>query len=222
MRKQIERAFRKMKTMFCDWVLVFSLAALVTSAATGQVRREEAPADATARSREQSNVTLSQGRTPQDLQQFVCELYNADKHKMQAMALEELPRIGGWYSIQFYRELLSPAALIKYRKARTKPENRNTATKEPVWWSLVSLPKVAPNPPPIPPPDSSFDSAKIRQYAQIWRDWIQANEATLRTLQPTGEGVDFSGNACRKTKSIPFPSKQGEMIYVPAPHPSLT
>jgi len=129
-------------------------------------------------------------------QGFVCELYDADKQKMQAMAVESLPRIGGWYSIQLYREFLSPAALIRYRKAPTRPATRDVDGKEPVWWSLISLPKVVTNPPPIATPDSTFDAAKIHQYAQIWRDWIQANEATLKALQPTGESVDFSGRRC--------------------------
>ncbi len=184
------------------------LSALLPSFAVGQAmspaERERTFAGPAFQSLRQSQAPLAKGGTAQELQQFVCELYSADKHRMQAMALEELPRIGGWYSIQFYRELLSPAALVKYRKAPTRPENRNTATNEPVWWSLISLPKVAPNPPPIPPPDASFDSAKIHQHAQIWRDWIQANEATLKTLQPTGDGVDFSGNACRSAKAIPL------------------
>lgn len=185
------------------------LSALLPSFAAAQAMRpadrERTFAGPAFQSPRESQAPLAKGRSPQELQQFVCELYNADKQRMQAMALEELPRIGGWYSIQFYRELLSPIALIKYRKAPTKPDNRNTATREPVWWSLVSLPKVAPNPPPIPPPDASFDSAKIRQHAQIWRDWIQANEATLKTLQPTGEGVDFSGRRCPQTLRIQMP-----------------
>lgn len=158
--------------------------------------------------RGQSIIAQTRQGSVQAQQEFVCELYDADKHRMQGLALEDLPRIGGWYSIQFYRELLSPAALIKYRKARTKPENRNTATKEPVWWSLTSLPKVAPNPPPIATPDSSFDSAKVQQYAQIWRDWLQANEATLKTLQPTGDGVDFSGRRCSQAFRFRLPAQQ--------------
>lgn len=199
-----------MKTACYKLLSVFLLAVLFTSAttgpATGQVARERIQASATSPSGRQSEAALAQGGRRQELQQFVCELYGTDRHKMQAMALEQLPRIGGWYSIQFYRELLSPGALIRYRKAPTRPENRNTATQEPVWWSLISLPKVAPNPPPIEPPDSSFDPAKIQQYAQIWRDWIQANEVTLKTLQPTGEGIDFSGNRCPKAKAIPLKS----------------
>ncbi len=156
----------------------------------------------------QSMIAQARQGDGQTQQQFVCALNGADKHKMQEMALEQLPRIGGWYSIQFYRELLSPRALIMYRKAPIKTENRDTATKEPVWWSLISLPKVAPNPPPIAPHDSTFESAKIQQNAQIWRDWIQANEGTLKTLQPTGDGVDFSGRRCQQAFRIRTPSRQ--------------
>jgi hypothetical protein len=196
---------RAFSQVLCCFLLSALFASVAAAQAISAAERERTFASPAFQALQQSQAPRTKGGTPQDLQQFVCELYNADKHRMQAMALEELPRIGGWYSIQLYRELLSPSALIKYRKAPTKPDNRDTATKEPVWWSLTSLPKVAPNPPPIEPPDSSFDSAKIRQHAQIWRDWIQANDVTLKTLQPTGEGVDFSGRRCPQTLRIQMP-----------------
>lgn len=151
------------------------------------------------RSQERGSV----GTSPQELQHFVCTLYAADKHQMQALAVDALPRIGGWFSIQFYRELLSPAALNKYRMARRGEVSRETATTEPAYWSLVSLPKVVPNPPPLPAPDSSFDAATVRQNAQIWRDWIRTNEPTLKTLQPTGSGLDFTGAHCSFRRALP-------------------
>lgn len=177
------------------FVSIIVLTCIATGRANAQVARQGIQASPTPPGA-QPEVALVPDRPGQGLQQFACELYGADKSKMQEMALEQLPRIGGWYSIQFYRELLSPRALILYRKAPTKPENRDKPAKEPIWWALIGLPKVAPNPPPIEPPDSNFDSAKIQHNAQIWRDWIQANQATLKTLQPTGEAVDFSGRQC--------------------------
>jgi hypothetical protein len=142
-------------------------------------------------------------KTPRELQQFVCNLYDADKQKAEAMTLDELPLIGGWFSIQLYRELLSPSALLRQRRTKTASENLITP-RESLSWSQVGLPKVAPNPPPIPPPDPTIDWEVLLQRAHIWRDWIQANEATLKTLQPTGEGVDVSGNTCSKTQAIPL------------------
>ncbi len=202
MQPKVEVTIRKLIDAFMSICLLTALSngQVAPSSSGANAPQNRSPVAATYASPHddavKSNMALAKQGNAQAQQEFVCELYGSDKHAMRSMALDKLPYIGGWYSIQLYRELLSPAAFVRYRRARTKPENDNTATTDPVWWSLMSLPRVAPNPPPIAPPDSSFDSAKIQQYAQIWRDWIQANAATLKTLQPTGEGVDFLGRRC--------------------------
>jgi len=39
-----------------------------------------------------------------------------------------------------------------------------------------------------------------QEHIRIWQDWIAAHQNELNKLQPTGEGVDFSPNACKKGK----------------------
>lgn len=60
------------------------------------------------------------------------------------------------------------------------------------------LPKVVPTS-PVGAPDSSAGREELQRYAQIWRDWIRFNQATLQKLTPTGVGVDFSGRSCRRS-----------------------
>lgn len=142
-------------------------------------------------------------------QQFVCELLGADKQKMQSMALEELPNIGGWYAIQMYRELLSPGARIRYYRAKTKPGQDSKLLSEPRIWSLAQLPKVVPNP-PLNLADPKLDNQELLRQVQLWKDWIHANELSLRKLEPTGEGIDFSGRSCEGAKSIPLRNTEGQ------------
>lgn len=131
-------------------------------------------------------------------QQFVCELYSADKQRMQSMAVNDVPRIGGWFVIQLYRELLSPQARMRYLIAKKGPAAQPGAATEPRLWALAMLPKIVPNP-PVGAIDSSAGPEELYRYAEIWRDWIRVNESSLHKLQPTGEGVDFSGRVCRTT-----------------------
>lgn len=135
-------------------------------------------------------------------QQFVCEFYSTDRQQMQAMAENDIFRIGGWFAIQFYRELLSPQARMRYLSAKKEPDSQPKPVTEPRLWALAALPKLAPNP-PVGAIDGSASPEELQRYAQIWRDWIQANQPTLQKLQPTGGGVDFTGKSCRRSAIVP-------------------
>jgi hypothetical protein len=141
-------------------------------------------------------------------QRFVCELFSADKQTMQSMALEDLPTIGGWFAIQMYRELLLPGARIRFYRAKNKPDRDSTSVSEPRIWSLAQLPKIVPNP-PLNLPDPNLDNQELLRQVQLWKDWIHANEMSLRKLEPTGEGIDFSGRSCEGNRSIPLRNGEG-------------
>jgi hypothetical protein len=141
-------------------------------------------------------------------QRFVCELFSADKQTMQSMALEDLPTIGGWFAIQMYRELLLPGARIRFYRAKNKPDRDSTSVSEPRIWSLAQLPKIVPNP-PLNLPDPNLDNQELLRQVQLWKDWIHANEMSLRKLEPTGEGIDFSGRSCEGNRSIPLRNREG-------------
>lgn len=140
-------------------------------------------------------------------QQFLCELYSGDRQKMESMALVDLPNIGGWYAIQIYRELLSPEARIRYYRAKAKADQAPSRSSEPRTWSLTQLPKIVPNP-PLNLPDPKVDNQELFRQAQLWKDWIAANESSLRELQPTGDGLDLSGRSCADTHTIPSRSSE--------------
>jgi len=151
------------------------------------------------------NLEAAKSGVRNEQQRFVCALYASDKQQMENIALDDIPQIGGWFAIQFYRELLSPEARVRYMIAKKAPATQPGAGTEPRLWALAMLPKIVPNP-PVAAIDSSAGAEELQRYAQIWRDWIHFNQSTLQKLQPTGIGVDFSGKSCRRS-GMPIPAR---------------
>jgi hypothetical protein len=136
----------------------------------------------------------------EQMQDLICELHTGSPQEMQTVALDKISYVGGWYAIRIYRELLTAAAKARFEKARLRQQS-DLALSEPQWWALTGLLKVAPYPPP-PGIDYGFNLAQMPEYSQIWLAWIQKYQRKLKTLEPTGAGVDFSGKEC-KSKSNP-------------------
>jgi len=128
-------------------------------------------------------------------QALLCELHTGNSPEMQAVALDKISYVGGWYAIRIYGELLTPAAEARFTKAKLRFRDGDVALAEPQWWALSSLPKVAPY--PLPPGiDYGFNLAEMQEYSQKWSAWIQQNGDRLKKLRPTGAGVDFSARSC--------------------------
>lgn len=150
-------------------------------------------------SRRQAVMALARLGDQRAQQAMVCDIYRASQLEMQQVALTEVSYVGGWYAIRIYRDLLTPAAETRFLKAKQLPKSSDMTLVEPRWWSLISLPKVVPNA-PLGSVDSGFSASQIQDYSQKWTAWIQDYEDELEKLQPTGEGIDFSGKTC-KSKS---------------------
>lgn len=146
--------------------------------------------------RQNARMALAKLEDGEQQQAIVCDVLGGSQFEMQQVALNEVSYVGGWYAIRIYRELLTPAAETQFLKASPLPKTSDMTLVEPRWWALISLPKVVPSP-PLVSIDAGFTSAQMQDYAQKWTAWIQGHEDTLKQLQPTGEGVDFSGKTCK-------------------------
>ena len=129
-------------------------------------------------------------------QELLCKLYRSSPTESQTVALDQIPYVGGWYAIRIYRELMTPAAQVRFAQAKARLPNSDLAGAEPRWWALSSLPNVAPYPLPNGI-DYGFNLAQVPEYSQKWSAWIQQNRDRLKKLKPTGAGVDFSGRSCK-------------------------
>jgi hypothetical protein len=159
-------------------------------------------------SRRQAVMALARLGDQRAQQQIVCVFYGDDKIAMQDTAETYLPYIDGWFAIRLYGYLLSPEADKRFLKAK-KPESSDMTYVSPIVWALMQLPQVAPNPPLAPfDPGAGNPKRDPQQEGKVWLNWIQEHQTSLQQLAPTGEGVDYSGKACKHFKPYPHSKRE--------------
>jgi hypothetical protein len=142
------------------------------------------------------------------LQESYCRVQSQYPLIKQNAIENDLTKIGGWFSIwvlerQFEEDDRWRKAPRKYWKSVAPDAN----LVPPSNLALMVLPKLVKDPPlpsPIPliaqmPPQQ----AKI----DTWKTWIDANGATLRTLDPKGQDVDTSPKGC-----TPYRAKEKQWL----------
>jgi hypothetical protein len=121
--------------------------------------------------------------------------------------------IGGWYGIQASTHFLLPEAQRKWRKMRAE-ERPSDITPPPstAFWALVALSRLIPNPPNnmkitegsglgFNMEDADPHLEALKPYIMHWQEWISQHRGDLSKLEPTGDGVDFSPRACKKSQT---------------------
>lgn len=136
------------------------------------------------------------------LQETYCRVQSPYPLTKQSAVDNDLTKIGGWFSVwvlerQFEEDEKWRKAPRKYWKSIAP----DVILVPPSNLALMVLPKLVKDP-PLPSliplmAQMSPQQAKI----DTWKTWIDANSASLQKLQPTGQGVDTSSNACKKYDS---------------------
>jgi hypothetical protein len=140
-------------------------------------------------------VALARLGEQDQLQEIWCRAITDDPKRGLYPSTYELESVAGWFGIQGLERLLTPD-VVRWHKLSEKEKN-NDALAEPLsLTALKALPKVIPNPP------AQFTEKEWKQQVKAWRQWIDAHKDELSKLQPTGEGVDFSPNACKNGKPL--------------------
>ena len=145
-----------------------------------------------------ARVALARLGETDQLQEEWCRAISGDPKIGFHAPIAELGIVGGWFALQGLQVFLTPeGAEIPFKAAPRQKRVSHVMVDSPTYYALETLPAVVPNPP------VQFNSGRqIGQQAKIWQDWIAAHKDELSKLQPTGQGVDFSPNACRKGKPI--------------------
>ena len=114
--------------------------------------------------------------------------------------MADLGKVGGWYAIRGLALFLGPEGLKLVRPASPKQATKATDVSypPPSYIAIKTLSSLVPDPPARF--DATLGPPELDKVAQVWRDWIAAHRDELSRLQPTGEGVDFSPNACKNGK----------------------
>lgn len=143
---------------------------------------------------QQQDISLALAKLGDREQQqaLVCQLLQDNPKEIEALVLDEVPYVGGWFAVRFYRAMLPPALEAGSSTRNRQPMNSSTSRSR---LALMALAKVYEGPPTKVGAESTPN--QVREYTQQWMAWITKNEKALKN-PPGGKGVDFSGKSCRK------------------------
>jgi hypothetical protein len=136
---------------------------------------------------EDSEIIRAKAGDKAKQQELVCAFYGKNADRMYIVASAELPAIGGWFAIRTYSLVLQPDIQKRWGRARSQAQDVFRPTSEDIVFQ--KLPRLVPD---LPKPDGS----NPKQTAAAWTRYIEAHQSELSKLQPRGEGIDWSGNAC--------------------------
>jgi hypothetical protein len=147
-------------------------------------------------------IALAQLGETDQMQEVWCRAITDDPKRGLENPIFELKQVGGWFGIQGLQKLLTPESLVHWHKLSDKEKYSDVSVDPLELSALKLLPTVIPNPPvTYSSPTEQFKAqTHTREEIKMWQDWIAAHKDELRKLQPTGEGVDFSPNACKNGK----------------------
>ena len=125
-------------------------------------------------------------------QLIVCVFYRGDAIRAQKAGFDQLPYIGGWFSIRLYVEMLANKQIYSHW-GKSEPHGSDAVLESPQGMALTYLPRLVPGLPPLNEKD-------WKQTQRLWPEYIRKHEAELNQLEPQGEGVDFSGSSCKNNR----------------------
>jgi hypothetical protein len=137
---------------------------------------------------EDSDIIRAKAGDKDKQQELVCAFYGKSADRMYIVASTELPAIGGWFAIRTYSLVLQPDT--RKRWGRGHSDAYDVFRPSPTDIVFQKLPRLVPGLP-------KADPSKPDEMAAAWTRYIEAHQAELSKLQPRGEGIDWSGNACK-------------------------
>jgi hypothetical protein len=144
---------------------------------------------------EQARVALAKLGDPHALQTYWCGAI------AEVPAVPQLASIGGWFTFHAIDRIFDGVGAAEFEKAARNPNISDIRHYyDPRKWGVEVLSELVSNPPPgVPerPIERGLVSSEWANYIRIWREWIRSHESELRTLRPTGEGVEFTAEACK-------------------------
>jgi hypothetical protein len=138
--------------------------------------------------RERARLALARLGESYQMQEFWCGAIAEDPNPDVGALLD----VGGWFMFQAIQKIFDGVGEREFRRGVQKTPS-DVMYEAPKYLVVQFLPLVIQDPPiGVPRGDE-----KIERFVQVWREWIRSHDSELRTLQPTGEGVDFSAEACK-------------------------
>jgi hypothetical protein len=143
---------------------------------------------------EDSEIIRAKAGDKDKQQQLVCAFYGKSADRMYIVASTELPAIGGWFAIRTYSLVLQPDT--QKRWGRGQSDANDVFRPSPTDIVFQKLPGLVPDLP-------KADPSSPREAATGWTRYLDNHKTELSKLQPTGEGIDWSGKACKHFRPYP-------------------
>jgi hypothetical protein len=136
-------------------------------------------------------------------QRFYCELFSAPNtsREMYGLMTTEIPYVGGWFAIHTMAQFdqLEPIWTQALGRAADPPFDNS-----PRRFALGTVSKIVPefiaNPNHV---DYKRSPEILDADFARFQAWVHDHESDLKKLEPTGDGVSFSFEACKASKKKP-------------------
>jgi hypothetical protein len=141
-------------------------------------------------------MALAKLNQPDQLQAIYCQVATGNETQVSD-TIDEFEYVGGWFSVRILKDVISGELAANAAIDQHAPPDAQRM--KPIYLASGTLAAL------IPDGSRQIESQKSlslfsSESFSFWTDYIRTHEVELKKLQPTGEGVDFSPNACKNGK----------------------
>lgn len=148
------------------------------------------------------DTTLAVLEDAETLQTLVCAVHRGHPAIEQLVLDFILPAVGGRYSIELYRQVLSPEHNIGWQQRLAKHRKdiaSDSGFDSPQVTAVFHLAQIVPR---APRSYSVRPALTIEAEARFWRDWLNTEGGVTPIPGPTGQRIDYTGRVCGERKYL--------------------
>jgi hypothetical protein len=138
------------------------------------------------------------------LQFYACKSLTDKIEVVRVLMREDLPRLGGGFTVAVDRQLLDSDQRFQADLTRIQSDNSDTFIL-PLSDSVPSgLQELLPDAaiPSLTPLQFQAHLEAREMIKSMWRSWIDAHQAELRQMKPTAEGISFDSESCTEVADL--------------------
>jgi hypothetical protein len=138
--------------------------------------------------------TLAKRGDPEALQFYACRSRSDKIEVVEELLREDLPRIGGGFAVEVYRQLLDSDQRF--------PSPRDGSSDMIVTPLSARIPSMLHQLLPDAPDPSltrlqvQANPEAVERVKSLWRSWIASHQTELAQMKPTTDGISFDSESC--------------------------
>jgi hypothetical protein len=150
-----------------------------------------------------ARLALAKRGDHEALQFYACKSFTDKIEVMEDLLRDDLPGIGGEFTVDIYRQLLDSDQRFRADLTRTQNDSSDLIImplSDSVPFRLQLLPNAAI--PSLTPLQFQASPEAREKIKSMWRSWIDAHQAELRQIKPTAEGIGFDSESCSEVADL--------------------